>query len=354
LIKGDCVLKGGAVFLSLLFYKKASFVMNALPSTETPESRLTLVNRTLGDRPQKTVNARALYAFLNVSKDFSSWIKKRIQDYGFIEEVDFIRVDSKDTSQGGNSRIDYFLSLDMAKEVSMVERTPQGQRARRYFIACEAALSARLPRALRSDTPLWDKTKAALCLIEQSHHFLRYSPATLLGRLQKVETLIGIPGLLPSYAIDSPDGGGFLDSSELTQSATVLLAQYGKPLSILAFNQKAEHLGFIQTLERPTPKGPKRFRSITDRGLAYGKNVTAPENPRETQPHWYTSRFAALLEVMGVPIKKRQDIPKEGEKALGDPPNTVTPLRAKPKKAPSKQEAGPGPSMPTQQQSLLF
>ncbi|ULJ65912.1 phage antirepressor KilAC domain-containing protein [Wielerella bovis] len=95
------------------------------------------------------VNARELHAFLESRQEFANWIKNRIADYGFIENQDFISLDNfikRET--GATRRIEYFISLDMAKELSMVERTPRGKQARQYFIDCEKQLSGSLKPAL--------------------------------------------------------------------------------------------------------------------------------------------------------------------------------------------------------------
>lgn len=103
-----------------------------------------------GER-QLLVNARELHAFLEVGRDFSTWIAKRIEKYGFAENQDFVVIASFSenlapqnggASHGGHNKIDYHLTLDMAKELSMVERNEKGKEARRYFIDCEKRLYA--------------------------------------------------------------------------------------------------------------------------------------------------------------------------------------------------------------------
>ena len=89
-----------------------------------------------------TVNARDLHVYLEVGRDFSSWIKQRIEKYAFAEGVDFTKAltGSGELIQSGITRsIEYFLSIDMAKELCMVENNDQGQLARRYFIMIEKA-----------------------------------------------------------------------------------------------------------------------------------------------------------------------------------------------------------------------
>lgn len=86
----------------------------------------------------QTVNARDLHAFLEIGKDFTTWIKDRIKQYGFTENIDFIVfTNSGENPFGGRPAKKYHISLDMAKELSMVERNEKGKQARQYFIECE-------------------------------------------------------------------------------------------------------------------------------------------------------------------------------------------------------------------------
>jgi len=87
------------------------------------------------------VKARDLHAFLEVGKMFAHWIQDRIEKFGFVENQDFVidlPVLANQTGRGGDRRSkEYILTLDMAKELSMVERTPKGKQARQYFIEIE-------------------------------------------------------------------------------------------------------------------------------------------------------------------------------------------------------------------------
>lgn len=84
-------------------------------------------------------DARLLHSFLEVGKDFSNWIKDRIKQYDFSENTDYIRVAKTGEldTRGLQGKIDYHITLDMAKELSMVERNAKGKQARQYFIECE-------------------------------------------------------------------------------------------------------------------------------------------------------------------------------------------------------------------------
>lgn len=91
----------------------------------------------------KAVSARDLYAFLEIKTDFTSWFK-RMFEYGFVEGVDYTIIhefpkngELENQHLTANGKIDYVLSLDCAKEISMIQRTERGKQARLYFIDCE-------------------------------------------------------------------------------------------------------------------------------------------------------------------------------------------------------------------------
>lgn len=87
---------------------------------------------------KRAVNARDLHAFLESKRDFSTWIKDRIKSYDFVEGVDFQSfTEIVEREIGATTRIEYALSISMAKELSMIENNERGKQARKYFIACE-------------------------------------------------------------------------------------------------------------------------------------------------------------------------------------------------------------------------
>ena len=87
---------------------------------------------------KRAVNARELHAFLESKYQFANWMQERISKYGFVENQDYeVFKESLKNSNGGRPAIEYALSLDMAKELSMVENNEKGRLARKYFIECE-------------------------------------------------------------------------------------------------------------------------------------------------------------------------------------------------------------------------
>lgn len=121
-----------------------------------------VISGQIGGRETNVVSAKALHKTLGVGNDFSTWIKLRIDEYGFTQGVDYMVFDSSEfrnqstnseqldagwkTKRGGDRRSrDFGLSLSMAKELAMVERNEQGRAVRRYFIQCEEALQLTAP-----------------------------------------------------------------------------------------------------------------------------------------------------------------------------------------------------------------
>jgi phage anti-repressor protein len=97
-----------------------------------------VVDRKVGGGAVPTVNARAVHAYLEIGRDFSTWIRDRIELYGFVENVDFVCSPIPGSKgRGGSNKKDYHLTIGMGKELTMVERTEKGREARQYFIECE-------------------------------------------------------------------------------------------------------------------------------------------------------------------------------------------------------------------------
>lgn len=93
----------------------------------------------------QAVLARELHSFLESKRQFTNWIQSRIVDYGFIENQDYTTfLQIKENSKGGRPLQEYLISMDMAKELSMLERSEKGKEARKYFIECEKILRKQL------------------------------------------------------------------------------------------------------------------------------------------------------------------------------------------------------------------
>ncbi len=197
---------------------------------------------------------------------------------------------------------EYLLDQDLTMTLVMGYST-----ALRYKVAVrwrelESGLAS---KAIHPSEP--EKLQCDLMFLETATKVLRVSESGKLGMLRKVQTQHHIIDMLPSYAIDAPsdavDG-----SSRVTYSLTRLLKDHGIEISTTGFNKILQANGFIEQLERASTKKPervKRFWSITNKGLLYGKNVTSDNSPRETSPHWFASRFNDLLSKLNLSVNQR-------------------------------------------------
>ena len=92
---------------------------------------------------RQLVSGRELHEFLEIKTKYKDWFRRMVE-YGFEEEIDFIRVAQKRATNNLKNPvttvIDHAISIDMAKEISMIQRTEKGKIARQYFINCEKKL----------------------------------------------------------------------------------------------------------------------------------------------------------------------------------------------------------------------
>lgn len=154
----------------------------------------------------KTTNARDLHGFLKVGRDFTTWIKARLDRYGFVENVDYV-TDEPGPQIGGvgnrGARTEYHLTLDTAKEIAMVENNEQGRAARRYFIECER-------RAQEGSLPT-----DAMALLVQTNGIARQ----LSGRLAKMRA--ELDALVEKNPVPALDFGGTVTAHQMIVMAGI-------------------------------------------------------------------------------------------------------------------------------------
>jgi len=108
----------------------------------------------------RAVDARELHTFLEVGRDFSTWIKDRIDQGMFVEGKDYVVFPGiGENPLGGRPAKEYGLTISMAKELSMLEHNGQGKLARLYFIECEERLAAVAPEQQRLAVENWRKER---------------------------------------------------------------------------------------------------------------------------------------------------------------------------------------------------
>ena len=112
----------------------------------TASQLVPVVPGTIGNVQCLTVDGRTLHSVLGVRRVFAAWIQGRIEKYGFVQGQDFeVFSNSGKNSEGGRPSQEYTCTLDMGKELCMVENNEKGRIARRYFIECERRLLSAEP-----------------------------------------------------------------------------------------------------------------------------------------------------------------------------------------------------------------
>lgn len=145
------------------------------------------------------------------------------------------------------------------------------------------------------------KVVGEIAIMECFTRLLKPAPSCQVQMLAKIAQNNGLePSFLPAYAVDAApdagDGGGSMPTSPLT----ALLKQHGIDCPAIHFNWKLRDAGIIKQMSRQNSKRETvHYWAITEKGLRYGKNLTSPHSPRETQPHWYVDRFAELASLVG-------------------------------------------------------
>ncbi|SDO29074.1 BRO family, N-terminal domain [Halomonas shengliensis] len=157
-----------------------------------------------------------------------------------------------------------------------------------------------LPQVDQPDPLDESRLRGEMALLQCYCALTRVSESGKVSMLQKLGQQHGLgTHFLPGYVVDGPaDAGG---QSLPTASATELLERHlPGVITTQSFNQLLADHGFLERKTRRASKGVKGYWAVTEKGLAYGKNLTNPSNPRETQPHWYGERFDALLDAVGL------------------------------------------------------
>lgn len=179
---------------------------------------------------EQTISARELHESLNIKSIFTTWFS-RMCEYGFIEGRDFFP--KMEESTGGRPSTDYEIKIDMAKEICMIQRTPEGKKVREYLIDLEKAWNTPeqvMARALK----MADRTINSL---KEDNRQLIEENETLSNENQRfVEQ---IEEMQPQIE--------YLDQicrSEGKLTATEIGAEYG--ISAVMFNRLAEEYGLIR------------------------------------------------------------------------------------------------------------
>ncbi|QKZ07736.1 Rha family transcriptional regulator [Pseudomonas eucalypticola] len=143
------------------------------------------------------------------------------------------------------------------------------------------------------------KVVGEIAIMECFTRLLKPAPSCQMQMLTKIAENNGLdPKFLPGYAVDAaPDATG--GSSMATKAVTALIKDHGIASTAAAFNRALAAHGYLKNMQRKNSRQVVvDFWCVTDRGLRYGKNLTSPQSPRETQPHWYVDRFLELAKLV--------------------------------------------------------
>ena len=120
------------------------------------------------EKGEKVVDARELWEGVGSKQDFSTWIKKRLDEVDAVENVDFITFHKKmEREIGATKRIEYILKLDIAKEMAMLERNEIGKKYRRYLIEIEKKYKELNKQDLQDSYTITDPIERAKRWIEE-------------------------------------------------------------------------------------------------------------------------------------------------------------------------------------------
>ena len=104
------------------------------------------------------VDGRELHEFLQVGTAYKDWFPRMVE-YGFIEGVDFNTLKNEQVRFEGNRSVHreittHAMTIDMAKEICMIQRTERGKQARLYFIECEKRLKGMMMPSYQIADPI--------------------------------------------------------------------------------------------------------------------------------------------------------------------------------------------------------
>lgn len=149
-------------------------LFNTDSNVVSPNNELVKITQTkFGADEVNAVNARDLHKALDSKKDFSSWIKARIDKLGLVENRDYgVFTQMGENLSGGRPAKEYVVPIDIAKHLAMIEMTDKGRQVREYFIECEKKLKKHyLPQTYAEalmELALAEKEKERLALENQT------------------------------------------------------------------------------------------------------------------------------------------------------------------------------------------
>ena len=223
----------------------------------------------------------------NVKRDITAMLKELKLD---VLSFEHIYLDGQNREQ-----IEYALDREHTDCLLTGYSAPMRMKVIRRWRELEQQQSAR-EQVLLNGT----KVVGEIAIMECFTRLLKPAASCQMAMLTKIAQNNGLdPKFLPGYAVDAaPDATG--GSSMPTKAVTALIKDNSISSTAPGFNRALAAHGYLKTMQRRNSKGLMvDFWSVTEKGLKYGKNLTSPQCPRETQPHWYVDRFPELAALVG-------------------------------------------------------
>lgn len=220
------------------------------------------------DRP--TVSGRELREALGVETPYTTWVK-RMCEYGFSENVDFATCFpnlESENQHGGQNKIDHQLTIPMAKELCMLQRTDKGKQMRQYFIAVEEQWNspdAIMARALQLSNAKLKEMQITVSTLTVENQIMK-PKAEYFDELVDRNLLTGIRETAGELGVKQNQFVAFLlEKKYMYRDKKGRLTAYAKPLSDGLFERKEcvnEKTQWKGTQDLVTPKGRETFRLL--------------------------------------------------------------------------------------------
>lgn len=220
------------------------------------------------DRP--TVSGRELHEALGVETPYTTWVK-RMCEYGFSENVDFATCFpnlESENQHGGQNKIDHQLTIPMAKELCMLQRTDKGKQMRQYFIAVEEQWNspdAIMARALQLSNAKLKEMQITVSTLTVENQIMK-PKAEYFDELVDRNLLTGIRETAGELGVKQNQFVAFLlEKKYMYRDKKGKLTAYARPLSDGLFERKEcmnEKTQWKGTQDLVTPKGRETFRLL--------------------------------------------------------------------------------------------